>query len=402
MADDVRVALVGVGGYGQTYVRALLDAGAEHGAQLTAAVDPTELPATVTDELAAAGVPIYPKIDALWNGPAAPPELVIVSAPIHYHADFTCAALERGADVLCEKPLTGSVAGAERMIETSRRTGRFVAIGYQWSFHPTNRRFKDDLIAGDFGRALRLKTCCSWPRSKAYYDRNNWAGLVRTADGRPVLDSPANNATAHYLHNMLYVTGPEPQAAARPVELTAELYRAKPTENYDTAALRIRTEAGAEVLFYTSHATQPLRGPVMHFEFERGTVIYDINEDPVLRAKMADGAERAYGNPNVDRPTKIWDCVRAVRSRESVACDARTALAHTQCITAAQDSGTIVDLPRDRIERSPWGDEYAPPDDTIIWMPGLAEALWSCFDAAKLPSELGGLDWARPGETVKL
>ena len=47
----------------------------------------------------------------------------------------------------------------------------------------------------------------SFPRPLSYFKRNDWAGHLRTPAGEDVLDSPLNNATAHYLHNMLYVLG---------------------------------------------------------------------------------------------------------------------------------------------------------------------------------------------------
>ena len=46
-----------------------------------------------------------------------------------------------------------------------------------------------------------------WPRDERYYSRNGWAGVKRTNDGTWILDSPTNNACAHFLHNMFYVLG---------------------------------------------------------------------------------------------------------------------------------------------------------------------------------------------------
>ena len=40
---------------------------------------------------------------------------------------------------------------------------------------------------------------------------------------------------------MLYVLGKTPDTSAQPHSVTAELYRANPIENYDTAAIRCTT-----------------------------------------------------------------------------------------------------------------------------------------------------------------
>ena len=131
-----------------------------------------------------------------------------------------------------------------------------VAIGYQWSFSPAIQRLKGDIAAGVFGAPKRLKTIVLWPRDETYYSRNRWAGKQRDEAGNPIFDSPVSNACAHYLHNMLYVLGDAVDRSAIPSRVSAELYRAHPIENYDTAALRCWTDRGVEILFIVSHATR--------------------------------------------------------------------------------------------------------------------------------------------------
>jgi len=60
---------------------------------------------------------------------------------------------------------------------------------------------------------------------------------------------------------MLYVLGDTTERSARPVEVKAEMYRANRIECYDTAAARIRTAGGVEILFLASHAGRATRGP---------------------------------------------------------------------------------------------------------------------------------------------
>ncbi len=105
-------------------------------------------------------------------------------------------------------------------------------------------------MEGVFGRAVRLKTITLWPRTHSHYARSRWAGRIKDDHGSWVLDSPVNNATAHYLHNMLYLLGKTTNSSARPASVEAELYRANNIENYDTGALRIKTEEGAEIFSF--------------------------------------------------------------------------------------------------------------------------------------------------------
>src|SRR5690606_34582742 len=109
--------------------------------------------------------------------------------------------------------------------------------------------------SGAFGKPKRLRTIVLWPRSDRYYARG-WAGKLRDQAGNLVMDSVANNATAHYIHNMFYVLGRATDESARPARVTAELYRANRIENYDTAAMRVHTEDGVELLYFGSHAVR--------------------------------------------------------------------------------------------------------------------------------------------------
>ena len=136
-----------------------------------------------------------------------------------------------------------------------------MAVGYQWSFSPAVQALKDDIRSGLFGAARKLKCLYLWPRDEGYYARNDWAGKRKDAEGAWVLDSPVQNAMAHDLHNMFYVLGKTRETSARPAEVEAELYRANAIENFDTAAARIRTEEGVEILFFVSHASEKIAVP---------------------------------------------------------------------------------------------------------------------------------------------
>ena len=179
-----------------------------------------------------------------------------------------------------------------------------------------------------------------FPRGESYYRRNNWAGRVTTEWGERVFDSPLNNATAHYLHNMLYVLGPTRETSATPAWLEAELYRANDIENYDTAALRCRTTCGAEVLFYTTHAAPERHRPGVPLRVRaRGRRVRPRPAADSSSRGSTTGTVRDYGQPELDRNEKIWQSIDAVRTRPPPSPAApQAALPHTLCVAAAQAS----------------------------------------------------------------
>jgi len=63
-------------------------------------------------------------------------DAVSVAVPTVRHAEVGCWLLERGIDVLIEKPIAASLAEADRLIETAQRADRIVQVGHLERFNP--------------------------------------------------------------------------------------------------------------------------------------------------------------------------------------------------------------------------------------------------------------------------
>ncbi len=398
MDKEVTVALVALGGYGNFYLRSLFQGAASHRMRLVAGIDPNPVACQHLAELEAAHIPIYPDLQHFYADNTA--DLVMIAAPIHLHLPFTQIALEHGSNVLCEKPLTGTIQEAYQMLEVAKKSSHFVAIGYQWSFAQAIQDLKQDVLSGELGRPLRLRTKVFWPRADAYYTRNAWAAKLKAANGAWILDSPAQNATAHYLHNCFYILGETRETSAWPVDVQAELYRANSIENYDTAAIRCHTTEGVEILFYTAHPVSNNIGPILAYEFEHAVVEYQHRGDHMI-AHFHDGRVKDYGAPATDDAGKLWQVADAVRyGRESrpPACGIDTAIPHTLCINGIQESmWDIATFPPDLIRRR----QEVETGDTLTWVDGLQAALETSFAQGKLPSETG-VPWAKSGAVINL
>jgi predicted dehydrogenase len=386
------VGLVGIGGYGDVYLRALL-AEAPRPVTLVAGVDPQPVRSAGSDELQRRGVPVFESLDAMYAGGVAP-ELVVLATPLQLHADQACAALARGSHVLCEKPMAATPADAARMIGARDRSGRVLSIGFQWAFAPGVRRLKADVLAGRFGRPTRFRTKVYWPRNEAYYGRNDWAGRLRTPDGRVVLDSPVNNACAHYVHNMLHLLGESDGQADWPASVTAELYRANAIENYDTATFRCATRRGVELMVAVTHASQGSTDPTFELAFERAVITTGGPDGNRIIARPPGGDTVEYGvQPRGDDVEKLWATIDAIRHGTPPACGAESAAAHTALVDGVQRSATPASFPPELVRR----DAVAG----AVFVPGLEAVMDRCYDGFALPSELG-VPWARPGRSVQV
>ncbi len=390
MTAPVRLLLVGIGGYGRTYVDALLDAAERNTFALVGAVDPFPESCPRLEELRAAGTGLYASVEEFYEDSCA--DLAVISSPIHFHARQTMYCLRQGSHVLCEKPVSATLQEARAMGAAAGEAGRMLAIGYQWSFSQAVQELKEDIGSGMLGRPRRFRTLVLWPRDDAYYSRP-WAGKLKDPDGYWILDSVANNATAHYLHNMLYVLGDKPERSAEPKWLEAELYRAHDIACYDTAAFRIMTTGGCELYFFATHASEESRNPSFMYEFDGAQVSYGQLSDQAsfqhhIRAQWDDGSSKDYGDPNADKTRHLWMMIDAVRSGSKLEiCGVDAASAHTLCINGSLEAvGTVPGFPQ----------QYICYDSQArrTYAPGLGRDLTQCWQWGCLPSE-AGFPWAQ-------
>ena len=78
-------------------------------------------------------------------------QAVYVATPHAQHAEVVEAALLAGRAVLCEKPLTASLAETERLAAVSEETGTFLMEGMWMRFNPLVQRLQKAVRTGDLG-----------------------------------------------------------------------------------------------------------------------------------------------------------------------------------------------------------------------------------------------------------
>ncbi len=390
---NCKLVLVGLGGYGNHYVGLLSEDVDKSLYTLAGVVDPFAKTAPGYSKMVEAGVPIYDTLEAFYAENTA--DLAIVSTPIPLHKEHATTALAHGSHVLCEKPIAPTLQEARKMEASAVKYGRTLAIGFQWSFSPAILKLKEDMSKGDFGKPLKLYSMVSWPRGLSYY-RGSWKGCVKTRDGGWILDSVLSNATAHYLHNMLFVLGDSYDTSAELVTAKASLYRANDIESFDTCFLRGETAKGVEVLFAVAHPTYVNRNPKFRYVFENAEVTINTEDDTsIITAKFKDGTVREYGDPlnEAYRAAKLTMSIKAATEGAPVPCVTKTVLPHLRLSNALFDQVAISNFPKDIVKLDPARE--------LVYAEGLYETLEEVFKTGKLPSELG-LAWAVPETELSL
>src|SRR5881227_847248 len=88
-------------------------------------------------------------------------DIVEVATPDHWHALSTIAALEAGADVYCQKPISVDVVEGQAMLAAARKHKRVVQIGTQRRSTPHLVEARDKVIKqGLLGNIAYVEICC--------------------------------------------------------------------------------------------------------------------------------------------------------------------------------------------------------------------------------------------------
>jgi D-apiose dehydrogenase len=84
------------------------------------------------------------------------PDVAIICTPPWLHREQVVMALEHGCHVFCEKPLSGSLAEADRMVQAAIQAGRIVVVNNQFPYMNIHLAAKRQVGSKEFGELLYL------------------------------------------------------------------------------------------------------------------------------------------------------------------------------------------------------------------------------------------------------
>jgi predicted dehydrogenase len=144
-------AIVGLGWWGKTLVKAAKDADAP----IRFVRGVTLEPDAARDFAAEHDIPIGISFDEVLSDPQV--KAVILATPHSLHRAQVEAAAEAGKHIYCEKPFALSKADAQAMLAAGARAGITVGVGHHFRLMPSMRVLTGLLRDGAFGRIMHLE-----------------------------------------------------------------------------------------------------------------------------------------------------------------------------------------------------------------------------------------------------
>jgi predicted dehydrogenase len=186
----------------------------------------------------------YGSVDEMVRAEGARTDRIDVAAvvtPNHLHHVATKKFLEAGCHVICDKPLTTTVADAADLVSTAERARRVLAVTYNYSGYPLIRQAKEMIAAGELGelRAVQVEYAQDWLTTPLEAEGQKQASW-RTDPQQAGAAGAVGDIGTHAFHLAEFVTGSRVSQLA--ADLSAQVAGRKLDDN---AQMLLRFASGA-------------------------------------------------------------------------------------------------------------------------------------------------------------
>ncbi len=174
----MKVAIVGVGGMGGLHFNIYKDM---PGFEFVAACD-VRLD-MLKEKAEGMNINLYSDYDEMLE--KEKPDLVDVSTPTYIHKEYAIKALEKGINVICEKPMAVSSDDAKEIIEAAEKSGKMFMAAHVVRFMRAYVYLADAVKSGKYGKLVKLymKRISATPN----WSWENWM-MDREKSGHVALD----------------------------------------------------------------------------------------------------------------------------------------------------------------------------------------------------------------------
>ncbi|MGI4757450.1 MAG: Gfo/Idh/MocA family protein [Janthinobacterium lividum] len=172
-------------------------------------------------------------------------DVVAIVTPNYTHHAIAKAFLAAGIHVICDKPMTTTLADAEDLQADVERTGLLFGLTHTYSGYPMVRQMRDMCAAGDLGklRMIQVEYAQDWLTAPVDNKQAEW----RTDPERSGPGGCLGDIATHAYHLACFTSG------LKPTEIAAELSTFVPGRRVDdNVQAMLRFEGGAKGSLWAS------------------------------------------------------------------------------------------------------------------------------------------------------
>jgi predicted dehydrogenase len=215
-------------------------------------------------------------------------EVVSIVTPNHLHAEIARAFLERGIDVICDKPLATSLADAVALRDLATAKGKLLGVTYNYTGYPLVREARELVAQGAIGqvRLVQVEFLLGWLSVPLEAEGVKQAWRIDPAIAGP--SGVVADIGTHALHLAKFVTGLIVDELAADIQTFVEKRKLE-----DNASVMLRYKGGARGHLWASMvaAGEPV-GLRLRVYGETGSLAWDQSLPESLHFRPLDGSPR--------------------------------------------------------------------------------------------------------------
>ena len=172
-------------------------------------------------------------------------EAVSIVTPNHVHYAAAREFLKRGIHVICDKPLTSTLADAKKMVKAAEASDALFILTHNYTGYPMVRQAREMVAAGGIGavRVVQVEYPQDWLTVEQDFKQAEW----RTDPARSGVGGSTGDIGTHAFNLACFVTGLEVES------LAADLQAFVPGRQVDdNAHVMLRFAGGARGMLWSS------------------------------------------------------------------------------------------------------------------------------------------------------
>ncbi|MFN7052556.1 MAG: Gfo/Idh/MocA family protein, partial [Gemmobacter sp.] len=172
-------------------------------------------------------------------------EAVAIVTPNHMHAGPAIEFLKRGIHVICDKPLTATMAEAKKLAKAAESADALFILTHNYTGYPLIRQARAMVARGDLGaiRLVQVEYVQDWLTQEVHNKQAEW----RTDPARSGLGGALGDIGTHAYNLAAFVAGMEPE------QLAADTSSFVPGRALDdNAHVMLRYAGGAKGMLWAS------------------------------------------------------------------------------------------------------------------------------------------------------
>lgn len=174
-------------------------------------------------------------------------DLVTIATPNATHFEITKAFLKAGISVLCEKPMTMTVAEGVEIVQLAKETNQICAVNFGYSGFSLVRHMRHMVTSGQLGKIRLVKAEFAHGFHADAADADNPRVRWRYDPEKAGISAVFADAGIHAMHMACFVTGQEV------AQISADFVSALPGRNLeDDAMINFRMNGGTVGRLWTS------------------------------------------------------------------------------------------------------------------------------------------------------